>query len=172
MSHLCCIMKDLNKFHFNKREAAHETIYKRFSGLVKGTISGFDRIVPLMSASEVMSFCRARSILNKDYKQWMMAQTAGLIEMLSSIPKMFVDAVLSTSPVGAPEKKNWLTKDRTEKQLSGKISRHLRLLRVHGLIRKIPKQNRYQLTLKGVRLTNIVNAFWAASTEDLMKIAA
>jgi len=35
----------------------------------------------------------------------------------------------------------------TQKQLSAKISRHLHLLRVHGLIRKLPKQNRYQLTL-------------------------
>ena len=61
---------------------------------------------------------------------------------------------------------------RTEKQLSGKISRHLRLLRAHGLIRKIPRQNRYQMTLKGIRLTNIVNTFLAASIEDLMKMAA
>ncbi len=61
---------------------------------------------------------------------------------------------------------------RTDKQLSGKISRHLRLLRAHGLIRKIPRQNRYQLTLKGVRLLNILNAFWAAATEYIMKIAA
>ncbi len=61
---------------------------------------------------------------------------------------------------------------RTDKQLSGRISRHLRLLRTHGLIRKIPRQNRYQVTLKGVRLLNILNAFLAASTEDLMKIAA
>lgn len=55
---------------------------------------------------------------------------------------------------------------RTDKQLSGKISRHLRLLRAHGIIRKLPKQNRYQLTLKGVRLTNILNAFLVASTEN------
>ena len=61
---------------------------------------------------------------------------------------------------------------RTEKQLSAKISRHLRLLRVHGIIRKLPKQNRYQLTLKGTKLTNILNAFLAASTEQLMKMAA
>ena len=58
----------------------------RFSSMVKGTISGFDRIVfkglilPLMSSTEVMSFCRSKSILNKDYKQWMMEQTARLIE--------------------------------------------------------------------------------------------
>jgi len=61
---------------------------------------------------------------------------------------------------------------RTDKQLSSKISRHLRLLRVHGIIRKLPKQNRYQLTLKGTKLTNILNAFLAASTEQLMKMAA
>ncbi len=64
---------------------------KRFSGLVKGTISGFDRIVfkglvlPLMSSCEVMFFCRSRSILNKDYKQWMMTQTAGIIEGLGDV---------------------------------------------------------------------------------------
>jgi hypothetical protein len=61
---------------------------------------------------------------------------------------------------------------RTEKQLSAKISRHLRLLRAHGLIRKLPKQNRYQLTLKGTKLTNVLNAFLAASTENLLKMAA
>ncbi|MGD9212311.1 MAG: hypothetical protein PVI90_16135 [Desulfobacteraceae bacterium] len=60
----------------------------------------------------------------------------------------------------------------TDKQLAAKISRYFRLLRIHGIIRKLPKQNRYQLTLKGVRLTNILNAFLAASTEKLMKIAA
>lgn len=61
---------------------------------------------------------------------------------------------------------------RTEKQLSAKISRHLQLLRVHGIIRKLPNQNRYHLTVKGIKLTNILNAFLAASTENLMKIAA
>ncbi len=55
-------MKDNDKFHTVQQEAAHERIYKKFSGLVKGTISGFDRIVfkglilPLMSSREVMSF--------------------------------------------------------------------------------------------------------------------
>ena len=53
----------------------------RFSNLVKGTISGFDRIVfkglvlPLMSTSQVMTFCRSRGILNKNYKAWIMDQT-------------------------------------------------------------------------------------------------
>jgi hypothetical protein len=61
---------------------------------------------------------------------------------------------------------------RTQKQLSAKISRHLRLLRAHGIIRKLPKQNRYQMTLKGVRLTKTLNAFLAASTKQLIKMAA
>ncbi len=63
-------------------------------------------------------------------------------------------------------------KGRTEKQLSAKISRHLRLLRVHGIIKKLPNQNRYQVTLKGKRLTKALSALLAASTENLLKIAA
>ncbi len=48
----------------------------RLSGLVKDVMTGFDRIVfkgfilPLMSASGVMHFCRNRDILNKNYKDW------------------------------------------------------------------------------------------------------
>ncbi|HEW78815.1 MAG TPA: hypothetical protein ENH34_02455 [Phycisphaerales bacterium] len=53
-----------------------------------------------------------------------------------------------------------------------KVSRHLRLLRVHGIIRKLPKQNRYQVTLKGVRLINTLNVLLAASIENLLKMAA
>lgn len=60
----------------------------------------------------------------------------------------------------------------TDKQLSARISRLLRLLRAHGIIRKLPRQNRYQVTTKGVKLTNMLNAFLAASTENLLKMAA
>jgi hypothetical protein len=42
---------------------------------------------------------------------------------------------------------------RTEKQLSARVSRHLRLLRDHGLSRKLPNRHRYQLTDKGRQLT-------------------
>ena len=59
-----------------------------------------------------------------------------------------------------------------DKQLSARISRLLRLLRAHGIIRKLPRQNRYQVTTKGVKLTNMLNAFLAASTENLLKMAA
>jgi len=61
---------------------------------------------------------------------------------------------------------------RTKKQLSAKISRHLKLLRVHGIIRKLPKQNRYQMTIKGMKLTKALSALLAASTENLLGMAA
>jgi len=61
---------------------------------------------------------------------------------------------------------------RTDKQLSAKISRHLKLFRVHGIIRKLPKQNKYQVTIKGMKLAKALNALLAASTENLLKMAA
>lgn len=63
-------------------------------------------------------------------------------------------------------------KGRTEKQLRAKISRHLRLLRDHGLIRKMPRQLKYQLTAQGRELTTALNASLAASTQQLMKAVA
>ena len=61
---------------------------------------------------------------------------------------------------------------KTEKQLSSKVSRQLRMLRDHGLIKKMPRQNRYQLTPKGQQVTAVLNATLAASTQQLMKMAA
>jgi len=61
---------------------------------------------------------------------------------------------------------------KSEKQLSSKISRQLRLLRDHGLIRKVASQNRYYLSPKGQQLTAVLNATLAASTQELMKMAA
>jgi hypothetical protein len=58
------------------------------------------------------------------------------------------------------------------KQLSGRISRHLRLLRKHGLIKKLPNQRKYTLTDKGRKLTAALEAASAASINDLLKLAA
>jgi len=57
------------------------------------------------------------------------------------------------------------------KQLSARISRHLLLLRKHGLIRKLPKQRKYALTDKGRKLTAALNAALSASVNDLLKTA-
>lgn len=59
-----------------------------------------------------------------------------------------------------------------EKQLSSRVSRNLVLLRNHGLIRKMPNQNRYQLTDAGRQLTAALSMALKASTIELMKIAA
>ena len=48
-------------------------------------------------------------------------------------------------------------KGMTGKQLSGRISRHLALLRQHGLIKKLPNQRKYTLTDKGRKLSSAVN---------------
>jgi DNA-binding HxlR family transcriptional regulator len=63
-------------------------------------------------------------------------------------------------------------KGMTGKQLSARISRNLKLLREHGIIRKVPNQRRYHLTEKGRKLTTALNVIWAASTEQLLEKAA
>ncbi len=63
-------------------------------------------------------------------------------------------------------------KDKSVKQLSSKVSRQFRLLRDHGLIKKVARQNRYTLTAKGQQLTAVLNATLSTSTQQLMKIAA
>lgn len=60
----------------------------------------------------------------------------------------------------------------TEKQASGKVSRLLRLLRDHGIIRKLPRQRRYRLSAHGAQMTTALAAALSASTEELMGIAA
>lgn len=50
---------------------------------------------------------------------------------------------------------------------SSRISRQIRLLRAHGIIRKIPKSYRYRLTAKGQLLTA---AFFAARTATLKQL--
>jgi len=60
----------------------------------------------------------------------------------------------------------------TGKKLSSRITRHLRLLREHGLIKKLPNQRKYMLTDKGRKLTVAIEAASAASVYDLLKLAA
>jgi len=62
-----------------------KALIDRFSSLVKGVFSGFDRIVfkgwilPLMSISQVTSFLGSKGVLNKDYKNWMVARTKEIV---------------------------------------------------------------------------------------------
>ena len=63
-------------------------------------------------------------------------------------------------------------KGMTGGRLSARISRHLRLLREQGIIKKLPNQRKYTLTDKGRKLTAALEAASAASVNDLLKLAA
>jgi len=59
-----------------------------------------------------------------------------------------------------------------ERRLSGRVGRQLRLLRAHGVIRKIPKTHRYQLTDRGHLLTAALRATREADIKQLIGKAA
>jgi len=59
-----------------------------------------------------------------------------------------------------------------QRRLSGKVTRQLRLLRAHGVIRKVPKTHRYQLTKRGRLLTAALRATRDASIQQLLRAAA
>ncbi len=61
---------------------------------------------------------------------------------------------------------------KSQKQISGYVSRQIRLLRDHGILRKQPNQHRYHLTDQGRNITTAVNAIYNASIKELMKVAA
>jgi len=58
------------------------------------------------------------------------------------------------------------------KKLSARISRHFRLLREHGIIKKMARQHKYFLTDKGKLLTTSLNQFLGASIAVLASLAA
>jgi len=63
-------------------------------------------------------------------------------------------------------------KNMHDKQLAARVTRHLALLRKHGLIKKLPNQRRYELTDKGRKITSALNAALASSVEKLLNQAA
>jgi hypothetical protein len=58
------------------------------------------------------------------------------------------------------------------RRLSAKVSRQLRMLRAHGILRKVPKSHRYRLTAKGHLLTAALFAARRASVKQLLAWAA
>ena len=58
------------------------------------------------------------------------------------------------------------------RKASGRVTRRIRLLRGHGLVKKAPKTNRYLLTAKGKKVVNAILAASAADTQQLMELTA
>lgn len=60
---------------------------------------------------------------------------------------------------------------RDRRRLSAKTGRQIRLLRAHGVIKKVPKTHRYRLTPNGLLLTAALQATRRANIRDLLKAA-
>jgi hypothetical protein len=58
------------------------------------------------------------------------------------------------------------------KKYSGRITRRIKLLRAHGLVRKVAKENRYRLTPKGRKFACALMTASAVDIKGLTKIAA
>lgn len=59
-----------------------------------------------------------------------------------------------------------------QRKYSNRTTRLIKLLRVHGLIKKVAKENRYMLTAKGQKLACVLMAASAVDIKGLMNIAA
>ena len=59
-----------------------------------------------------------------------------------------------------------------KKKYSGRTTRLIKLLRVHGLIKKVAKENRYMLTAKGQKFAGALMAASVVDVKALTKIAA
>ena len=63
-----------------------DLLLTKFSDIIKGIITGFDRIVfkgmllPIMYPAGMMSFLNSRNVLNKDFKTYAMTQSKKIIE--------------------------------------------------------------------------------------------
>lgn len=60
----------------------------------------------------------------------------------------------------------------TDKQKMTKVTRLIQLLRAHGLVQKVPKTHRYQVTAKGRETITATFASRAANTRKLTELAA
>ena len=63
------------------------------------------------------------------------------------------------------------TKEEIKKH-SAKISRLLRILRTHGVIKKVPRTNRYLLTKKGTKLVSALKTINESKVCDMLKLSA
>jgi hypothetical protein len=81
-------------------------------------------------------------------------------------PKFRISVLTNKTLRGGLQKTKWAS-GRTDKQLSARTSRYLRLLRDHGLIKKLPEQNKYQMTTRGIKIANILNSFLVRQLKNL-----
>ncbi len=61
---------------------------------------------------------------------------------------------------------------REHRRYAGRATRYIKLLRVHGLVRKVAKENRYMLTAKGQKFAGALMSASAVDIKGLMSQAA
>ena len=66
---------------------------------------------------------------------------------------------------------NSVEKDDVKKD-SRRITRYFKILRVHGIIKKVPRTHRYLLTNKGIKLISALTATKRVKINEIVKLAA
>lgn len=136
-------------------------ILKQYSDKIKGTFSFFDRMIingyiqPLMNEHSRSGALYQLGVLYKNFKEYFMAVTDSIKNQIENT------AVKQGRPViylaSSKDRKEDIGKIifpeiKDHKKLSSKVSRTLKKLRQHGLIKKVPKSRRYHVTSKGHRV--------------------
>jgi len=130
------------------------------------TVKEHSRLGDLLNSVEAPLVCdgkriRALNVFGKD-RAFLCAISDPALD-IHAITNKQLQSILKDTP--------W-AKNMTGKQLSGRITRHLSLLRKHGLIEQLPKQRKYILTDKGRKITSVLSISLAASVEALLDFAA
>ncbi|MCL2767093.1 MAG: hypothetical protein FWD21_05360 [Peptococcaceae bacterium] len=98
-----------------------DTLSNKFSTIVNGVITGFDRIIfkgiiqPIMHAAGMESFLVARKVLNKDFKNYAMAQSQAIIQSAEEISQMQLNRKVTYIP-SINERKEKLARERQEEE--------------------------------------------------------
>lgn len=95
---------------------------------------------------------------------------ADLLEVIAR-PEFMVNGMRNGDLVAALDGKV-ATDPAARKRRSAQMSRQLRLLRGHGLLKKVPKTHRYQVTERGRLILTALHAIRHASTQKLVAQAA
>ena len=182
-------MNDPTKFHIHRTVEGSDSDVKKFLPMRKGIadiavrtqicssrIKNFTEQVATLdedvSVGEILSKV-SKAVVSNGRRYRGLDVTGKDLALLQAVadPKFNVDAITNKHlqhDLGGTLWANRLT----GRSLSSRIGRHLRILREHGIIKKLPNQHRYILTAKGRLLTTALNQFLGANICDLGKLVA
>ena len=182
-------MNDPTKFKVHRTVAGDDSGIKKYLPMRKGIadiavraqvcssrIKSFtDQVATLeedLTVSEILSNV-SKPVKAKGKRYRALDVTGKDLVLLRAIadPKYNVDAITNRHLQAVLNGTAWAN-GLEGRKLAARISRQLRLLREHGIIKKLPKQHKYMLTAKGRLLTTSLNQFLGAKVSDLSKLCA